>query len=220
MGVEGALVAGHTEGRIHRKGAIRKAEIVEAAAELIHVQGVSATSVDAVLRASGTGKSQFYYYFENKEALVHEVLKFQLARYIAAQEPFIEELDTWKGIKEWMVALADQHERRELVGGCPIGSLAAEMSDRDEALRKEIARAFAHWESYLVIGLQSLKARGLLVRRADAGHLAESVMAAIQGGYLLATTTKDIRPMRSALRAAYSYLRSYRTSGVAESHRS
>lgn len=193
-----------------KEGTTTKARIVEASAELIHVNGVFATSVDQVLRASGTGKSQFYYHFESKEALVHEVLRFQLSRYIAAQEPFIENLDSWKGIKEWLTALGDQHERRELLGGCPIGSLAAEMADRDEALRRELAESFAQWESYLVKGLRSLKARGLLSSRAEPADLADSVMAAIQGGYLLATTRKDIRPMRSALSAAYSYLRSHR----------
>ncbi|MFN2389868.1 MAG: TetR/AcrR family transcriptional regulator, partial [Actinomycetota bacterium] len=57
-----------------------------------------------------------------------------------------------------------------------------------------------------------LKDRGSLAARADVPELAETVVAAIQGGYLLATTKKDIRPMRNATRAAYSYLRSFRPS--------
>lgn len=189
-----------------------KDAIVEAAADLIHIQGVTGTPVGDILRVSETGKSQFYYYFESKEDLVHEVLRFQMKRYIAAQQPFIESLSSWKGIREWLDALADQHERHDLRGGCPIGSLAAEMVDRDEGLRRELVDAFANWESYLVTGLKDLKDRGLLAARADERELAETVMAAIQGGYLLATTKRDIAPMRNALRAAYSYLRSYRPS--------
>jgi TetR/AcrR family transcriptional repressor of nem operon len=193
-----------------RKRSNTKAAIVKAAAELFHLHGVSATSVDDVLRASGTGKSQFYYYFDSKEALVHEVLAFQFERYIAAQQPFIDNLGSWKGINQWLDAIAERYEASGLLGGCPIGSLAAEMNDRDEALRQKLAESFDRWEAYLVEGLESLRQRKLLSPRANVAELAESVMAAIQGGYLLATTKKDIGSMRNTLRSAYSYLRSHK----------
>lgn len=187
-----------------------KAAIVRAAADLLHLQGVAATSVDDILKASDTGKSQFYYYFQSKEALVHEVLAFQFDRYIAAQQPSIDNLGSWKGIKQWLESIADQYESRGLAGGCPIGSLAAEMSDRDEALRQKMAAAFTEWEEYLAKGLESLKQRGSLAPRTNVAELAEAVIAAIQGGYLLATTKKDIGPIRNALRSAYAYLRTHR----------
>ncbi|MFN2389852.1 MAG: TetR/AcrR family transcriptional regulator, partial [Actinomycetota bacterium] len=136
-----------------RRGSSKDA-IIAAAADLIHLRGVAGTSIDDILKASGTGKSQFYYYFESKDELIHEVLRFQLERYIAAQQPFIENLASWKGISDWLEALVDQHEGRKLVGGCPIGSLAAEMADRDERLREQLVDAFDRWESYLVVGLQ------------------------------------------------------------------
>lgn len=116
-------------------GAKARDDILCAAADLIQVNGVAGTSIDDVLKATGTGKSQFYYYFDSKNDLVQEVLRYHLDRYLAAQRPFIEKLGTWKGIRQWLDALADQHERRDLLGGCPIGSLAAEMADRDDALR-------------------------------------------------------------------------------------
>ncbi len=195
----------------HERTFPSRVAIIEAAADLFHLHGVAPTSVNDILRASGTGKSQFYYYFDSKEHLVHEVLAFQFDRYIAAQQPFIENLGSWKGIKQWLDSIADQYESRGLVGGCPIGSLAAEMNDRDGALRQKMAAGFTQWESYLVEGLQSLKRRGSLAPRTNVVQLAEVVMTAIQGGYLLATTKKDIGPMRNALRSAYSFLRTHRS---------
>ncbi len=186
--------------------------IVESAAELFHLHGVAATSVDQILAGSETGKSQLYYYFASKEDLVHEVVAFQFERYIEAQKPFIEDLRSWTGIKRWLDSIADDYERRGLIGGCPIGSLAAEMNDRDEKLRKKLAGCFETWESYLAAGLQSLKDRELLSRRADVAELAEAVVSGIQGGYLMATTKRDVRPMRSSVEAAFAYLRSHRPS--------
>ena len=60
------------------KGAQTKLQIIRAAADLFHQQGVRATSPDEVIQASGTGKGQFYHYFKNKEGLVHEVLQAHL----------------------------------------------------------------------------------------------------------------------------------------------
>ena len=195
------------------KGLKTRQGIIHAAADLIHQRGVSGTSVDDVLRATGTGKSQFYYYFEDKEDLVHHVLRYQLTRYLDRQRPHIDQLSTWKGIRDWLDGLVDQHESRDLIGGCPIGSLAAEMADRDESLRLAIAEAFQEWESFLIRGLEDMKQRGRLRRGANALELAETVMASIQGGYLLATVKKDIGPMRASVSAAYAHLRLWSSSG-------
>ncbi len=184
--------------------------IIQAAAELIHLRGVAGTSVDDVLEASNTGKGQFYYYFVSKDQLVTEVVRFQLARTMEDQQPYIAQLGDWDQISDWLDALADQHEKRRLRGGCPIGSLAAEMADRDDSLRRLLAEAFDLWEAELAAGLRALQQSGSLAADADPAELAEITMAAIQGGYLLATTKRDIRPMRNALSAAYSHLLSFR----------
>ena len=191
------------------RGAETRDRILTTAAELIHERGVTATSIDDILAASGTGKSQFYLYFESKDELVRDVLDHNLHVTLSAQEALLERLSTWKGIKAWLDALADMYERRGLFGGCRIGSLAAEMAERDEELRLAMAEAFARWESYLAAGLETMRAGGALLPGADPRALAETTMASIQGGYLLSTTKKEIRPMRNALAAAYSHLRSF-----------
>ncbi len=61
-----------------RRGRDSKARIVAAAAGLMYEHGVTATSVDDVLKASGAGKSQFYHYFSSREELIAEVLRHQL----------------------------------------------------------------------------------------------------------------------------------------------
>ena len=51
------------------KGAATRDQILNAAARLIHIQGYQSTSLDDVLRESGVGKGNFYYYFKSKEDL-------------------------------------------------------------------------------------------------------------------------------------------------------
>ncbi len=195
-----------------RRGTETRERILASAATLIHERGVAATSIDDILAACGAGKSQFYHYFETKEDLVREVLQHNLETVLQTQEALLERLSTWKGIKAWLDSLSAAHDGAGLSGGCRIGSLAAEMSERDEELRLAIAAAFSRWESYLATGLNAMQVRGALRHDADPEELAEITMAAVQGGYLLSTIKRDIRPMRNALAAAYTHLRLFASS--------
>src|ERR1700740_1671117 len=56
------------------KGTGTRDQILEAAARLIHLQGYHCTSLDDVLRESGVGKGNFYYYFESKEQLGYAII--------------------------------------------------------------------------------------------------------------------------------------------------
>ncbi len=193
------------------RGRRSRERILQAAATLFHERGVHATSVDAVLEASGAGKSQLYHYFPSKTALVREVLAYQLERVIQGHLPLLERLDSWEGIETWFAAVVDWHTRREFLGGCPIGSLAAEMADYDDGLDGALARAFGRWESYLADGLVAMRERGELRPDADPVELAEAALAMVQGGILLARTKKEARPLLHAMDGALCYLRAWAT---------
>ncbi|MGI8403223.1 MAG: TetR/AcrR family transcriptional regulator [Thermomicrobiales bacterium] len=189
------------------RGQETKARIVTAAAELMHKRGVAATSVDDVLTASGAGKSQFYHYFSAKAELVAAVLQHQLNLVLRDQGRF--DITTWDGIRGWLDSLLVQLERRGFSGGCPLGSIVAEVADQDNRLQTIAAEAFSRWEGELGAGLQALKEKGGRRRDADPETLAEEVLASIQGGYLLSMVKREARPMRNAIEVAFFRLRSY-----------
>ncbi len=191
------------------RGKQTRQKILATAAAMIHDQGVKATSVDAVLAGSGTGKSQFYHYFANKDDLVREVLAYQFNQLVREQGALLQRLDTWDGIEAWFNFIVEWQRRRRLLGGCPIGSLAAEMADCDDELRVALVGAFDSWESFLKRGLAAMQARGQLAPDADPDALAEATLAAIQGGILLAKTKKSLQPLRNALAGALACLHSF-----------
>ena len=77
------------------------------------------------------------------------------------------------------------------------------------------AAGVAHLFAALVNGLPlvhvELKKRGVLTASADAHALATGLLAALQGGYLLAKTARDVRPMRVVLDMAIAQVRAYST---------
>ncbi len=186
------------------RGRERKQAIISAAAALMYEHGVKATAVDDVLDASRCGKSQFYHYFSSKDDLVAAVLELQLATVFDGIGEF--GLDTWSGMRAWFDSLIAGQEQRGFKG-CPVGSIAVELSGSDPGMQSHVARSFSRWENILADSFTSMKNKGLLGPRAQPVLLAETTLIAIQGGYLLSTARRDIRPMQTALATAYTRLR-------------
>jgi TetR/AcrR family transcriptional repressor of nem operon len=195
-----------------RRGKDTKRRIVAVASELMHERGVSAVSVGDVLEASGTGKSQFYHYFSSKEELVAEVLWHQLDLVLEDQSFF--QLDTWDGIQAWFEALIAMQQTRREFRGCPLGSVAAEVLDQSDHLRSRAAEAFGHYEAALAAALEAMRGRGQLRDDADPQVLAETTIAILQGGYLLASTKRDATSMRNTAVVALVHLQSFASSAV------
>lgn len=192
------------------RGQATRRRLVEAAARLMHVNGVAATSVDDVLEAAGAGKSQFYHAFESKDALVAAVLDFQAASGEEEQAALFQAHPGWEGIRAWFDAILAAQKRARYAGGCPVGSMAAEMADRDPALRARLRDAFQRKRNAVHRHLAALQDAGGLRADADTDALATFVMATLQGGLLLGSTYKDGAPLRHAIEAACAHLRSLR----------
>jgi len=197
--------------RLTSRGAATRQRIVAGAAALIYERGVASTSLDDIMAATGTSKSQLYHYFADKDALVLEVIRRQLDQTIAGQETELRGLRTWQGLRRWRNHLVRGTRLTKGVGGCRLGSLASELADTSESARKAIAACFTQWEAYLVNGFTAMRQDGLISSEADPAELALTVMTALQGGLLLAQTTRDARPLELALDMAITHAERYRT---------
>ncbi|MGH9025445.1 MAG: TetR/AcrR family transcriptional regulator [Acidimicrobiia bacterium] len=194
-----------TETRRTARGRATRARIVDAAADLMFLGGVACTSLDEVLAASGTSKSQLYHYFSDKDDLVLAVIRRQTERVFAMQKPYLAELDSLAGLRRLCDASIELQRQLNCVGGCPIGSLAAELAESPQT-RALLAESFEQYESYLVAGFTAMRDRAELKPGADPADLATAVIAAVQGGLLLTQTTRTTRPLELALDMALDHV--------------
>jgi TetR/AcrR family transcriptional regulator, transcriptional repressor for nem operon len=197
--------------RLTARGAATRDRIVHAAAELMYVNGVNATTLDDVRAATGTSKSQLYRHFPDKEALVHAVIALRGEQVLERETGRLAGLRSFDGLVRWRDALVEVSSLRGGAYGCALGSMANELADSDERARASLAGLFRAWEELLAAGLRRMQADGALGPDADPGRLAVGLMAALQGGYLLASTARDVRPMEIALDLALDHVRSYLT---------
>lgn len=197
--------------RLTPRGAATRARIVAAAIELMYMKGVNATTLDDVRAASNTSKSQLYDHFADKEQLVRAVVEARAEQILERERGYLQRLKSFRGLTRWRDALVQRNALQNGAYGCGLGSLASELADQDDKARATLAESFAEWEGLLATGLRRMQDGGVLKREADSEKLATGLMAALQGGYLLAETARDIAPMEVALDMALDHVKSFLT---------
>ena len=194
--------AGAPAGRpLTRRGRETRQRIVAAAAELMFDNGVAETTLEDIRAAAGVSGSQVYHYFADKQALVRAVIDHQAAAVLHTQAAHLDHLDTVPGLRAWRDLLVEHQRTLQCRGGCPLGTLGAEVAEIDDAARMAVARGFSRWEARIRDGLQAMHARGDLPAHTDPADLALATLAALQGGLLLAQVQRDTRPLEVALDA-------------------
>ena len=195
-----------------KRGRATRERIVSAASGLVYERGVARTSLDDVIERAGVSKSQLYLYFNDRAALLREVVPHNLELVLAAQDAHLVALDSWRAIRAWLDALVEMQVAVQARGGCAVGSLVGQLAETDEAARRALADSFARWQKPLREGLCSMQTRGKLARSADPDKLATATMASIQGGLLLTQARRDPGQLAIALDAAYAHLRAHAVS--------
>lgn len=183
-----------------------RSRIVATAAELMHVRGVGGTTLDDVVSASKVSKSQLYRHFADKPALVRAVIELVGEQKIADQRERLESVSTLEDLKRWRDALVEHNAVNEGRYGCSLGSLANEVSDQDSLARDKLHELFATWQELFEDLLRRFQRDGIIPPNADVTQLATGFVAAVQGGYLLAQTSRDVTPMASAIDMAVTHL--------------
>ena len=163
----------------------------------MYAQGVSATSVDDVLDASGTGKSQLYHYFDDRADLVAAVIDHQIDAILKAQ-PLLATIESLPTLERWARGVLAVHAQPGGPFACPLGSMAAELKN-DPAYRGALQEAFRRWEEPVAVGLKTMVRNGELGRRDHPRRMAASIIGALQGGMLLARIADDVTPLRDTV---------------------
>jgi TetR/AcrR family transcriptional repressor of nem operon len=185
--------------RLTRKGEATRSRIVDAAAELIFQQGVAGTTIEEVRDRAQVSSSQLYHYFDDKPALVRAVIELQADRAIGVQDQF--DLSSLDGLREWRDFVVNHNRDKGGLGGCPVGSLGSALAETEPEARTVVAAAFKRWEASIMAGLLRMHALGRLAPEADPRQLAMALLAALEGGLLLAQIQRDPEPLAAALDA-------------------
>ncbi len=178
--------------------------ILYASAELFRRQGYSGTGLKQVLAQAQAPLGSLYHFFPGgKEELADEVLRtggrFFLALYrsIAAAAP-----DLQSAVRDFFDGAGETLRVTDYADACPIATVAGEVASTHPVLREATADVF---ESWLEAIAQDAEQAGVEPGRARA--LALSILALLEGAFLLSRAQRQTEPMDAAGAAALALLR-------------
>jgi TetR/AcrR family transcriptional repressor of nem operon len=181
--------------RLTPKGRATRERIVATAARLMYHHGIAGTSLVDVHKAAGVGPSQVYHYFEDKQSLLRAVIAHRIEAVLVT----LDGLDSMAGLRAWRDFVVDTYRRQNCEGGCQIGSLVGELAEPYPQCRADLAAGFDQWEAAIRAGLQAMWDRGELSGTARPDRLATALLAAVEGGIMLAQVRRDPAPLETAV---------------------
>jgi TetR/AcrR family transcriptional repressor of nem operon len=189
-------------------------KIIDAASRLIQVRGYHCTSLDDVLRESGVGKGNFYYYFKSKEELAHAIIDRLVHGFLERTlEPAFADpaADPLAQIDDFLDRVVDNLRKRNGVGGCPMGNLASELSDIHEGFRARLHEIFVQWRARMADALRRGQGEGTLRLDFDPARAAQFLVAGIEGALLMGKVAREIDVVEGCVAELKRHLVLYRS---------
>jgi TetR/AcrR family transcriptional repressor of nem operon len=192
----GATVSSKAKGPT--KGERTRRHIVERAAVLFNMRGVTGASMADISLATGLEKGGVYNHFETKDALALAAFDYAAGLVRERLETAINgAASSVDGLRAVVDVYRQIAEKPLIAGGCPILNTAIEADDTHAALRDRARKAFDHWQQLLVTAVRKGVASGEL-EPIDPAAFASIVVATLEGGVMLARLYRDPTHMRFA----------------------
>lgn len=156
-----------------------KKRMLDAGRALLLNKGIEATAVEDVLKATKTGKSQFYHFFDNKAGMVREVIEELTADFIVANPP----IHDWNGVQNFLNALAAAVS----ANGHPAALFAMTIRPEDRANHPELLAYYQALRAPLAAFLQKEQAEGRFVAAMSVVEMADLALTSLIGASILAS---------------------------------
>ncbi len=181
-----------------------KDALLVATKALLWEHGYEATSPRKILDESGAGQGSLYHHFSGKQDLaahalreVSEEMKADFDRRFDADLAPLERVRVFLG------------EKRTGTKGSRLGRLANEPIMSEEEIRQPVCGYMAHVEQRIFKTLKEAIRDGSLVKGVKPKTLAATIMATVQGGYVMSLIHDDPKYVNRATKGALGLLKQF-----------
>ena len=196
-----------------------KQRLLEAAMDLMWLNGYGAASVDAICEQAGAKKGSFYYFFKSKSHLAAAALEADWKKKRAEMDsifsPTVPPLERFDRYFEFVYnRLAEVQKKCGSILGCPFMSVGSEVSTQDQIVREAIDRIMDQKLQFFVSAVRDAASEGL-IETADPVAKAQALFSSYQGTIAQARIQNDIDLIRDFKHVAREVLGVKQTEAVA-----
>ena len=169
--------------------------LVQVSAALLQRQGLTGTGIKQILAEAQAPFSSLYHHFPGgKEELATAAVRASGARYQALVEGVWDEApDVISAVAAVFEGAAETLEASDFAVACPIATVALEVASTNETLRLATAEVFDSW---IASGAARFEAENISPE--DARALALTVIALLEGAFVLGRALRTAEPVRCA----------------------
>ena len=172
--------------------------ILTATNELFRRNGFNGTSIKQITIAAQVPMGSLYHFFPGgKDQLAREAIETSGPAYQQLFEMIADEAASPSAaISDFFAGAAEVLEATDFIDICPIGTVAREVASTNDTLRLSTSKVFASWIAAMTARLQAAGIPG-----PEATGLATTVVASLEGGFMLARAARDTAPLLAIGRA-------------------
>ena len=176
--------------------------LVDTMSDLLWERGYADTSPREVRERANVGQGSQYHHFRSKRDLAIAALERNIVDLMTASEDLSGPGSPLRRIEDYLMA------PRDGLRGCKVGRMTQDAQVRaDPMLMAPIARAFTQTQTRWAAAFAAAIKAGELPSDLDAEQLAQTMMAVLQGGYVLAMAHQDAASFEAARTGALTLLR-------------
>ena len=166
--------------------------ILTATNELFRRNGFNGTSIKQVTIAAQVPMGSLYHFFPGgKDQLAREAIETSGPAYQHLFEMIADEAASPSAaISDFFAGAAEVLEESDFIDICPIGTVAREVASTNDSLRQSTSKVFANWIAAMTARLQAAG-----IPAPEATGLATTVVASLEGGFMLARASRDTAPL-------------------------
>ncbi|MGW0527649.1 TetR/AcrR family transcriptional regulator [Streptomyces calvus] len=156
--------------------------LIESTRALLWERGYVGTSPKAILERAGAGQGSMYHHFKGKPDLALAAIRRTAEEMVATTTAVLDGPGTpYERIEAYLL------REREVLRGCPVGRLTMDPEVvADDALRAPVDETLDRLRARLAEVVEEGKGQGELAPGLDSAEIAATVVATVQGGYVLA----------------------------------
>ena len=172
------------------KGEQTRARILTEAAKVFNRQGIAATTINDLLKATRTTKGNLYFHFSGKEALAMAVLTKEGKDFMTFLDQALNAGSPGEALNNFFEQAYAKHQQNNFIGGCLFGNTALEASDTSPLFADFVCNVFSDWTSKIEEKIVQAQQHQEIRTDLSANELATLIVATIEGGIMRARLIK------------------------------
>jgi TetR/AcrR family transcriptional repressor of nem operon len=175
-----------------------KQRLIDSTRELLWERGYVGTSPKAIQERALAGQGSMYHHFKSKAAVALAAIECSTEElFQAAEQNFASSGTALERVAAYL------NRERKVLRGCRAGKLTQDPDVvADPQLRRPLEKMFTKLQQRLALVLEEGKTTGEFTAEMSAQDVAATLIAVLQGGYVLARAENSVAPFDRAIRGA------------------